>query len=242
MAATTKTAVVIVSNRFSLIWADGLKGLTTAVITAVLTVIYQALTNTPVVFNWKQIAIVGATAGVGYLLKNFFSNTVTLAKSSAPGPTSNVVKTILLIVAASLLSKGASSQISSSFFGHLHYKQTAKHAHAIGLAPDSTYTGLRPTATAAIGYDSKGGTSVLAFAGFGYFHVTRSAATGSYYTDYGISLQIGTGASNGGVSLANATTLGLFGQFFNSLLTIGIGYNFNNRSVLPLVGPGIAFH
>src|ERR1700677_244014 len=83
MAATTKTALVTVSNRFSLIWADGLKGLVTAVLTAVLTVIYQALTTTPVVINWGQVGIVGATAGVGYLIKNFFSNTVTLAAPPA---------------------------------------------------------------------------------------------------------------------------------------------------------------
>lgn len=84
MAATTQTALVTVSNRFSLIWQDYLKGFAVAVITAVLNVLYQALTVTPLVINWKQVGIVAATTGVGYLIKNFFSNTVTLAQ---PPPT-----------------------------------------------------------------------------------------------------------------------------------------------------------
>jgi hypothetical protein len=89
MAATTKTALVTVSNRFSLIWADGLKGLVMTVLGSVLTVIYQALTTSPVTFNWPQIGVVGATAGVGYLIKNFFSNTVTLAAPGTPPTASN---------------------------------------------------------------------------------------------------------------------------------------------------------
>lgn len=87
MAATTQTALVTVSNRFSLIWADGLKGLVMTVLGSVLTVIYQALTTTPVNIHWAQVGVVGATAGVGYLIKNFFSNTVTLAAPGTPTTT-----------------------------------------------------------------------------------------------------------------------------------------------------------
>lgn len=151
---------------------------------------------------------------------------------------------LLFIVVLLVLGTTVHAQVTSTFFGHLHYSGTAanKFSRDIPIAPDSTYTGLRPTATAAIGYSKGAGTTVLAFAGFGYFHLTRHSTTNTYNTDYGISLQLGTGASAGPVSLTNATTIGLFGQFFNNLLTVGIGYNFSNKSILPLVGPGIAFH
>ena len=150
----------------------------------------------------------------------------------------------LLLIALLFVGFGAKSQITSSFFGHLHYSgTTTRHADGIGIVfADSTYSGFRPTATAAIGYSSNGGTTVLAFAGIGYFHVTHQAATNTYYTNYGVSLQLGTGASNGSVSLSNATTIGLFGHLFNNILTAGIGYNFSNKTYLPLTGPGVAFH
>lgn len=151
---------------------------------------------------------------------------------------------IFLACVIGLFSFTASGQVSNTFLGHMHYNGTKSNVYAksLALAPDSTYTGIRPTATAAIGYNSKLGTTVMAFAGVGYFHVTHVSATDAFYTDYGISLQIGTGASNGSVSLTNATTVGLFGQFLNNLVTVGIGYNFSNKIGLPLVGPGIAFH
>lgn len=152
------------------------------------------------------------------------------------------MKRIIILLLALLLCTPGFTQVTSTFFGHLHCQPPNRLTHAIGLALDSTYTGLRPTATAAVGYNSNGGTTVLAFAGIGYFHVTHRAVQNEYYTDYGVSLQLGTGASNGAVSLANATTLGLFGQFFNNLLTVGIGYQFGNKVLLPLAGPGVAFH
>lgn len=150
----------------------------------------------------------------------------------------------LLIASLLFIGFAGKAQVTSTFFGHLHYtgEKTNPYARTIGLAPDSTYTGLRPTATAAVGYSKDGGTTVLAFAGIGWFHVTHNSTTNAYYTDYGVSLQLGTGASNGSVSLNNATTIGLFGQFFNNLLTVGVGYNFANKVALPLVGPGLAFH
>jgi hypothetical protein len=136
------------------------------------------------------------------------------------------------------------AQVTSDFFGHLHYTPASsnKYDRSLVFSTDSTISAFRPTATAAIGYSATGGTTILAFAGIGYFHVTHKAATNTYYNDWGVSAQIGTGASNGSVSLANATTVGLFGQFFNSLLTVGVGYNFANRVAMPLLGPGIAFH
>jgi hypothetical protein len=135
------------------------------------------------------------------------------------------------------------------FFGHLAKPIPASGAFRPNLSlntttpsPDSTFTGFRPTATAAYGYSSSGGSTLLAFAGIDYEHDTYTASSQTWYTNWAVSLQIGTGASNGSVSLSNATTLGLFGQFFNNLLTVGIGYNFSNKTALPLVGPGVAFH
>jgi hypothetical protein len=152
---------------------------------------------------------------------------------------------VYLVIIALLIGNEAFSQ--TPFFGHMaRPKQAASglRSRAITITPagDSIFTGFRPTATAAYGYSNNGGSTILAFAGFGYEHDTYKSNSGNWYTDYAISLQIGTGASNGSVSLANATTLGLFGSFLNHLITIGVGYNFSNKVAMPLVGPGIAFH
>lgn len=143
-----------------------------------------------------------------------------------------------------IISMTSFSQVTATFFGHIHFTEANPnpYAHDIVLAPDSTYTGARPFATTAIGYNATGGTTVLVFGGVGYFHVTHQAATGTSYTDWGVAIGIGTGASNGSVSLQNATTVGLFGQFLNGLVNVGVGYNFYNKAALPLVGPGVAFH
>lgn len=155
-------------------------------------------------------------------------------------------KLITLCCLLVILTDAVSAQ--NPFFGHLRTpaKNFSGTFHnrtlTVTTAGDSIYTGFRPTATAAYGYSKDGGNAILAFAGFGYEHDTYKSGSQHWYTDYSISLQIGTGASNGSVSLANATTIGLFGSFLNHLITLGIGYNFANKSALPLVGPGIAFH
>ena len=115
-------------------------------------------------------------------------------------------------------------------------------ARATTPMPDSTYTGFRPTATAAYGYSNIGGSTVLAFVGIAYEKDTYQSVSQTFYTNWAVSIQVGTGASNGAVSLQNATTIGLFGQFFNKLLTVGVGYNFANKTAVPLLGPGLGFN
>lgn len=53
---------------------DYAKGVITAFVSAVLTGVYTALSTIPPHLDWKQIGIVGATAGVSYLIKNVFTN------------------------------------------------------------------------------------------------------------------------------------------------------------------------
>lgn len=157
------------------------------------------------------------------------------------------MRILTLLLAFSVVSSTAFSQ---SFFGRLPRPAKASVSaptfNQRGLtttaAGDSIFTGFRPTATAAYGYSKDGGNSILAFAGIAYEHDTYKSKSDHWNTDWAISLQIGTGASNGSVSLANATTVGLFGSFWNKLLTVGIGYNFSNKNAVALVGPGVAFH
>lgn len=61
------------STLFSLNWSDIAKGLVMAVLGAVLTALYQGLiAGTPL--NVEQFLLVGATAGLSYVIKNFFSD------------------------------------------------------------------------------------------------------------------------------------------------------------------------
>lgn len=159
------------------------------------------------------------------------------------------MRILTLVLAFSLVASTSFSQ-SQPFFGRMTRPSVkaspsgAFHPRALVVTSggDSVFTGLRPTATAAYGYSKDGGNSILAFAGIAYEHDTYKSGSDHWNTDWAISIQIGTGASNGSVSLANATTVGLFGSFFNKLLTVGIGYNFSNKNAVALVGPGVAFH
>lgn len=154
------------------------------------------------------------------------------------------MKSILLIAALFIMT---ASFAQNPFFGHL-YKPSQPNEPIrartiiVNAGGDTVFTGFRPTATAAYGYSKDGGSTVLAFAGIAWEHDTYKKNSDHWNTDYAISLQLGTGASNGSVSLANATTAAIFASFFNKLLTVGFGYNFSNKNGIPLVGPGIAFH
>jgi len=65
------------SGFFQLNTKDFVKGLVMTVVTSVLTVIYDSFSKGSLTFDWKQIALVGGTAGIGYLLKNLFTGSGT---------------------------------------------------------------------------------------------------------------------------------------------------------------------
>lgn len=89
MAATTTTALVTISNRFTLIWNDFLKGAALAAITAIIAALYTSFSTTPFAIHWQAIGITAGTAFFGYLTKNFLSNTVTLAAPGTPTTAAN---------------------------------------------------------------------------------------------------------------------------------------------------------
>jgi hypothetical protein len=65
------------STMFTLNWKDIGKGLITAILAAVLAYVLQLL-NAPGfsfhMINWADIARIGFAAGVGYIIKNFLSD------------------------------------------------------------------------------------------------------------------------------------------------------------------------
>jgi len=65
------------SNFFAINWMDLLKGLLVAVIGAILTGIYEAITAGSLTWTWaffQPIVLTGVAAGIAYLIKNFLSN------------------------------------------------------------------------------------------------------------------------------------------------------------------------
>lgn len=63
----------VTSKKFSLDWKDAAKGFVMSVLTAFFTVVYTSLEAGSLEFDWKRIGIVSITAGVAYLVKNFFT-------------------------------------------------------------------------------------------------------------------------------------------------------------------------
>jgi hypothetical protein len=50
------------------------KGLIVAVLTSVLTIVYNTVESGSLTFDWKLIATTAITTGLGYLLKNLLTN------------------------------------------------------------------------------------------------------------------------------------------------------------------------
>ena len=62
---------------FSLKWKDAIKGFIVAVITTVITVVFQAIqiNEFPQTLNdWKVILIAGIGSGLAYIIKNFLTS------------------------------------------------------------------------------------------------------------------------------------------------------------------------
>lgn len=61
------------SPLFTLNWQDIAKGLIISVTGAALTAIQNIINSGSLDLKWQQIGMVAATAGISYLLKNFFT-------------------------------------------------------------------------------------------------------------------------------------------------------------------------
>jgi len=66
-------ATFTTSNQFSVSAKDIIKGLIVAVITPVFTIIIASLNAGSLTFDWKAIGITALTAGLAYIVKNFFT-------------------------------------------------------------------------------------------------------------------------------------------------------------------------
>jgi len=62
------------SSIFTLNKADFLKGLIIAVITAVITILYNTVQIGSLSFDWKAISTAAASAALAYIMKNLLTN------------------------------------------------------------------------------------------------------------------------------------------------------------------------
>jgi hypothetical protein len=53
---------------------DFFKGLIVAILTALVTFLYNTMDSGELVFNWKQIITTSLTASLAYIIKNYLSN------------------------------------------------------------------------------------------------------------------------------------------------------------------------
>jgi ABC-type uncharacterized transport system substrate-binding protein len=60
------------SKQFTLNLNDFWKGLIMAVLTPVVTIVYQSIEAGSLTFNWKAILMAAVAGFMGYLMKNFF--------------------------------------------------------------------------------------------------------------------------------------------------------------------------
>lgn len=76
----------VTSKQFTVNWLDIGKGLLLAILTPAVATIEQSLEAGKITFNWKLIAITSASAGLAYLVKNFFQPAKTII---TPPPTTS---------------------------------------------------------------------------------------------------------------------------------------------------------
>jgi hypothetical protein len=62
------------STIFTLNTNDFLKGLIMAVLSSVITIVYQTVEMGSLVFDWKAIGTMALTSGLGYIIKNLLTN------------------------------------------------------------------------------------------------------------------------------------------------------------------------
>lgn len=67
------STTIVTSGRFTLNLRDLANGLIVAVLGAVVPIIYATINTGSLVFDWPTIGKAAAIAGIGYLLKNFFT-------------------------------------------------------------------------------------------------------------------------------------------------------------------------
>jgi hypothetical protein len=53
---------------------DFIKGLIMAVLSSVITIVYQTVQAGSLVFDWKAIGTMALTSGLAYIMKNLFTN------------------------------------------------------------------------------------------------------------------------------------------------------------------------
>jgi hypothetical protein len=59
---------------FTLNSSDFLKGLIMAVLSTVITVVYQTVETGSLIFDWKAIGTMALTTALAYIMKNLFTN------------------------------------------------------------------------------------------------------------------------------------------------------------------------
>jgi hypothetical protein len=62
------------STFFNLNTNDFIKGLVMAVLSTVITVVYQTVEAGSLVFDWKSIGTMALTTALAYIMKNLFTN------------------------------------------------------------------------------------------------------------------------------------------------------------------------
>jgi hypothetical protein len=64
----------IMSTFLNLNTSDFLKGLLMAVLSSVITIVYQTVEAGSLVFDWKAIGTMAITSALAYIMKNLFTN------------------------------------------------------------------------------------------------------------------------------------------------------------------------
>lgn len=242
------------SNFLSVNATDFIKGLIMVMITSIVTGFYQLLTQ-GTILTWetiKPVLIAGVAAGLGYLIKNFLTNSqgeVFRTENSELVKYMNAKKPIAKFLLIGLLISGISATASAqlTFKGFFKpVKQTEFYTHFKGVSQEKAGGEMlwivRPAVNiASMKYLKNSDTKKLEVSnyvasGFGLGIQHYIDSDGTPYNNYGFNLlclvntiPLTDGSQNAGVSVA-----GTFG--FMKVIDVGIGYDFEVKKVFAMTG------
>lgn len=88
----------VLSKQYSLKWRDALRGLIVSVLAAVITVIQVSIDAGDLNFDWKKIGTVALSAGIAYVVKNFFEPAKVITTTVGNSEAERVEQTINRVV------------------------------------------------------------------------------------------------------------------------------------------------
>jgi hypothetical protein len=108
-------ATTRVNKIYNLNWHDVARGLLLFVLSAVITAVYEAITQNGIgSIEWKEVGGIGVTAALSYLIKNFFTPTEVVVINPPQGALEKVKEGAVIKAGTTVLSNSTPAAVNGA--------------------------------------------------------------------------------------------------------------------------------